>query len=62
MTTFNLTLDIPVKATDSNVILNNDNNIFMMIFQKVPAGAIIAITINDGVDHVLEVCIDEDVW
>ncbi len=51
-----------MKATDSNVILNNDNNIFMMIFQKVPAGAIIAITINDGVDHVLEVCIDEDVW
>ena len=62
LATFNLTQDIPVKATDSNVILNNENNIFMMIPQKVPAGAIIAITINDGVDHVLKARIDEDVW
>ena len=62
LTTFNLTKDITVKATDSNVILNNDDDVFLMIPQKVPANATIAVTINDGVDHVLTARIDNDNW
>ena len=62
LTTFNLIQDIPLKATDSNIILNNNNNVFMMIPQKVPTGAIIAVTINDGVDHILKANIENDLW
>lgn len=62
LSTYSLTKNIPVKGTDSNVILNNDDDVFMMIPQKVPVGATIAVTINDGVEHVLKARIDNDHW
>nr|MBP7472507.1 hypothetical protein [Prevotella sp.] len=62
LSTFSLTKDIPVKATDSNVVLNNDDDVFLMIPQKVPFGAAIAVTINDGEEHVLKARIDNDDW
>ena len=62
LTTFSLTKDIPIKATDSNIILNNDDDIFMMIPQKVPVNATLAVTIDDGQEHVLKACIDNDTW
>lgn len=63
LSNYSVTKDIPVKATDSNVILNNDDNVFMMIPQKVPANANIAITINDGAkDYILKARIDDDNW
>ena len=60
--TYSLTKNIPIKATDSNVVLNNNDDVFMMIPQSVPAGATIAVTINDGVEHVLKARIDYDNW
>lgn len=62
LTTFTLTKDIVVKATDSNRVLNDSSNVFMMIPQKVPAGAIVAVTLNDGAEHVLKARIDDDIW
>lgn len=62
LTNFALTQDFEIKAGDSNYVLNNDNNVFMMLPQKVPANAIIRVTINDGVEHVLNACIDCDIW
>lgn len=62
LSTYSLSKDIPVKATDSNVILNNDDDVFMVIPQTVPANATIAVTINDGEEHVLKARIDNDNW
>ena len=62
LSTYSLTQDFIVKATDKNVILDNDDNVFMMIPQKVPEGAVLAITIDDGVEHVLKTRIDDDIW
>ena len=50
-TSFNLTQDIIVKSTDSNRVLTDNSNVFMMIPQKVPNDAIISVTINDGEEH-----------
>ena len=62
LSTFTLTQDFEIKPGDSNYILNNDNNVFMMIPQKVPLYATINVTINDGVEHVLKASIDNDTW
>ena len=62
LSTYSLTTNIPIKSTDSNVILNNNDDVFMMLPQKVPVGATIVVTINDGVEHVLKARIDNDNW
>ena len=62
LTTYSLAKNITVKSTDSNVILNNDDDVFMMIPQKVPVGATIAVTIDDGKEHILKARIDNDKW
>jgi len=61
-TSFNLTQDIIVKSTDSNRVLTDNSNVFMMIPQKVPNDAIISVTINDGEEHVLQAHIGQDNW
>lgn len=62
LSTYSLTTNIPIKSTDSNVILNNNDDVFIMLPQKVPVGATVAVTINDGVEHVLKARIDNDNW
>ena len=60
--TFTLTQDFEIRSGESNKILNNDDNIFMMIPQKVPAAATMAITIDDGTSHTITASIGNDEW
>lgn len=60
--TFTLTQDFEIKEGEHNRLLNNDDNIFMMIPQKIPLNAAIEITINDGTDHVIKAYIQNDQW
>ena len=60
--TFSLVKDFEIKPGDSNYVLNNDDNVFMMLPQQLPMNSSINITLNDGVDHVLKASIDKDIW
>ena len=60
--TFTLTQDFEIRSGESNKILNNDDNIFMMLPQKVPASATMAITIDDGTPHTITASIGNDEW
>ena len=59
---FVLEQDFEVKKGESNKILNNADNIFMMIPQVTPAGATMAITIDDGSVHTITASIGNDNW
>ena len=59
---FSLVKDFEIKAGDSNYVLNNDDNVFMMIPQQLPMNSTINVTINDGVEHLLKASIDKDIW
>ena len=60
--TFTLTQDFEIKPGEHNKILNNDDNVFMMIPQKVPMKGTIEVTINDGTDCVITDYIRNDEW
>lgn len=60
--TFSLVKDFKIKLGDSNYVLNNDDNVFMMLPQQLPMNSTINVTLNDGVDHLLKASIDKDVW
>ena len=59
---FVLERDMPVRPGESNKVLNNTDDIFMMIPQTVPAGAVVAITIDDGEEHTFKASIENHVW
>ena len=60
--TFTLTQDFEITQGEHNVILNNDNNVFMMIPQILPANASIEVTVNDGADCVIKAYLRGDEW
>ncbi len=60
--TFTLTQDFEIKPGEHNKVLNNDDNIFMMIPQKLPLKATIEVTINDGTERVVKAYIRGDEW
>ena len=60
--TFTLTQNFEVKKGEHNVILNNDNNVFMMIPQTLPMNASIEVTINDGTDCIIRAYLRGDEW
>ena len=59
---FTLEQHYEIKAGESNRILNNEDNIFMMLPQTVPSDCTVEITVNDGETHVFKTGIGGDVW
>jgi len=60
--TFTLTQDFEIKPGEHNKVLNNDDNIFIMIPQKLPLKATIEVTINDGTERIVKAYIRGDEW
>ena len=60
--TFVLEQDFEIRPGETNKVLNNADNIFMMIPQTTPAGATMAITIDDGEEHTIVASIANDNW
>ena len=59
---FVLEQDFEIKKGESNKLLNNSDNIFMMIPQTTPTTAAMQITIDDGEVHIIKASIRGDVW
>ncbi len=60
--TFTLTQNFEIKPGEHNKILNNDDNIFMMIPQKLPTDATMEITVDDGTERTIKAYIRNDEW
>ncbi len=60
--TFTLTQDFEISEGEHNKLLNNEDNVFMMIPQTVPAEATFEITIDDGEEHTITAYIDNEKW
>ena len=60
--TFTLTQNFEIKSGEHNKILNNDDNIFMMIPQKLPTDATMEITVDDGTERTIKAYIRNDEW
>lgn len=59
---FMLEQSYEIKDGESNRILNNEDNIFMMLPQTVPSSASVEITVYDGETHVFKTGIGGDIW
>ena len=59
---FVLEQDFEIKQGESNKMLNNADNIFMMIPQTLPDDAAMQITIDDGQVHVIKASLRGDLW
>ena len=58
---FSLEKDFIIQEGESNKILNS-KDIFMLIPQRTPSDAMIEITIDDGVEHVISISIGNETW